>query len=308
MKKIAILIGFCYKSYENDLDRKHLPGIILDLYNIYNLITNAKYDKIIIITDIESDIKSTELYKIMSIVNVNNKFKQFIKNLIYNNEYYLYQSKILFIKQLNDLLINQDKVFIYYTGHYKHKNFILPYDKIKITEDNMVITYSQGIPESKKQAKISQYEILEIILMNVQNTSEIFMIMDCCNGVDFGFPFILQKNTYRFCNNKINKYLHQKIICITSSFYDQSSIATNKGSVFSTLLVDQLTNCIWEKRKLSNILKNITIELEKQNIYNQQPMITSTYNTLYKIERWVLFSNSITIKIDNEKKIIKVKN
>ena len=194
--KTAILIGFFYvfSDIDNNYDseRKYLPGIIVDLYHNYQLIKNAGYDNIIVITDIEEDLKTSDLFK-----TTNNKIEPnmlgFIKRLQKNNHYYMYQSRHDFISILTKLFEKYDNTYLYYTGHFKNNYFVLPYDQYDYDNN---ITYIKGtiptsINDQKEKSKLYIKEFI-YILKKSDKISTIILLIDSCIRINLGLPFIFK--------------------------------------------------------------------------------------------------------------------
>ena len=293
--KIAILIGFFYIffNYDNNYDseRKYLPGIIIDLYQCYKLINKAKYDKIIVITDIEENINPSELFKIPSI-KIEPKLLHFISDLKKRNQLHVYHCKQIFIDLLLNSFKEYNRVFLYYTGHYRSNYFVLPYDQYDHTKQ---ITYINGnIPISvqyqKQNSKLLIDDFIKILKIGPKY-SEIVLILDTCNGVDLGLPFIFQNNLYRL--TKGPNFISNKIILITSSWFDQNSLATDSGSIFSQFLFQLI------KQKTYSI--KYILELFEEN---KRPRITASFPNLYLIPEWVFNEFFMEILIDLERNLI----
>lgn len=191
----ALLIGF---QYSHD---KKLPGIATDLYQVYSFLKkyNWQDEEICIMTDIEKD-ETTDVLKTSILEKiVDSEVLSFIEDSKERNQYVLFKSHNHYNNFSTIFPNEQINLFIYYTGHCKEGNIILP---------------------NKSLINLTDYF----------SSPNIFIVMDCCEaGLDL--PFVLEGNIYR-CKDK-PKFFKDKIICISSSLEGEKSITTQSGSLFT---------------------------------------------------------------------------
>jgi len=214
----AILIGFQYKH------KQKLPGISVDLYLVYSFLKKLGWTdtEIIVFTDIKKD-EQTEILKAALLEKiVDSKILSFIEDLKERNQYIEFKSTNHY-NNFNTLFKSSDKTFIYYSGHSKNGNLILP--------NNSLISLD--------------------FFRESLTSKEIFLIMDCCGG-GIKLPFVLKDNLYRLENEKA--FVKPEIICIASSLVNEKSITTRTGSMFTKNLLNILSiKSLYEISKIGNI-------------------------------------------------------
>ena len=189
MKRKALLLGF---QYEGD---KYLPGISIDLYLIYNFLKKIgwKDEEIMIYTDIKQD-SDTELLRaaiLSKLVDVD--ILSFIEQIKKKGIYTEFRSSTSLISKLNQ---DSERLFIYYTGHCKDGNIVLP---------NGLISYDYFLSILQSSER--------------ENMKEAFIIFDCCEG-DLKLPFSHTED------NKINSLMKNSINLEYSVFLLPMKIVT----------------------------------------------------------------------------------
>jgi len=168
---LAIIMGFCYKKSTefNDItgtigindstntNRMALPGIIIDLYQVYNIFLKVKPDKLLVVTDIEDDVDIDIVLEAIRDSKINAHILSFIKKLKNQNNYFQFTSKDKLISLFKETLPHYDKIFIYYTGHVENGSILLP-------------IYSEISPEHK----VIMDSITDISLMNINKSENEF--------------------------------------------------------------------------------------------------------------------------------------
>lgn len=289
----AILIGF---EYFGD---KKLPGILIDLYLAYKFLINNNNLKITIISDIKRDsntklVRSAILEKlvdsnILSFVKDSKElgiYKEFKSSGYYNN-------LDSFLSQ-----IEHDKLFIYYTGHSKNGNIMLPNGSL----------YS-----------------LDTFRLQISKAQSVLCILDCCESTGLNLPFRLIDGVYRLENIKYSdndstpKYLtnftKSKIVCISSSLSEQDSFVLKTGSIFTRYIFSLLQDM--KNKSLSQLLDEINLLLYKfckysplklsekygskqtVNVYSSHPHIKWVFGWLYGL-------SDLDIRIDKIYKCVEI--
>lgn len=249
----AILIGFEYKTSNK---QKKLPGICVDLYLVFSFLKklNWKDSEIKVFTDIKKDEKTEVLKSALLEKTVDSNILTFIEDLKEKNQYIEFKH----VNHYNNFTsLFQDissKTFVYYSGHSKKENLILPNDSL-----------------------IS----LDSFRDNIKS-EEIFLVMDCCQG-GIKLPFVLNENFYRLHNEK--SFVKSEIICISSSLNDENSLISKKGSLFTKNLFSILS----ENKELK-IIKN-KLKLGKFSV--SHPNLYHVFNWFYKeINIKIIFNGS----------------
>lgn len=254
--RIAFLIGF---QYENE---RKLPGIATDLYQVYCFLKKHGWEdeNIKIMTDIDQD-DSTDILKTAILEKiVDSDILTFIEDRKERGQYIRFKSHDYY-NNFSSMFIKADYYFVYYTGHSKNENIILPnhsYISLDMFKDNF-------------------------------NADKIFCIMDCCEG-GIELPFVLNDSLYR-CRDELNKktFVNSEIICISSSLETEKSITSLSGSFFTRHLFK-----ILDDSSLS--LYSILQKIKKLNL-KQTANISSSYPTLYYIPGFLysFFTYSISV-------------
>ena len=238
--RCALLIGFEYKKY------KKLPGILVDLYQVYSFVKNIgwKDKEIYVFTDIEKDehtniLKTSILEKI-----VDSNILSFIKDIKGKNQYISFKENDHY-NNFNSIFLRftkYDNLFMYYSGHSKDEYFVLP-----------------------NQSLISIKTLLK--------SKQIFIVMDCCEG-GLKLPFVLNEKIYRLENEN---FIKPQIICIASSLNNQKSTITKSGSNFTRYLFNTINH--------SNLNMQEILEKVNKNL-KETANITVSYPNLYYIFTW----------------------
>lgn len=258
--KDIILIGFEYDKNNKFLG---LPGIIIDLYQMYKIGTNIAPDNIFIITDIERNPKTKILKNAVLEGIVDENILDFIDDIKESHKYIKYCNLNNFIQNIINIYKNSKQIVLYFTGHCISGNIILP--------DNTSLSYE---------------DLLNILITYTNINAEILIIMDCCESTDMGLPYMLQlkikSSIYRLTSNKNKIFPKQKIIYISSSIKDENSISHKDGSFFTRVLYKQFKNKNSSLVSILNIINN-----EYLLKYNQTASIYSSFPNIKYIWYWL---------------------
>ena len=200
-KKVAILVGFCYEDSANntDVERRTLPGIVIDLYQAYKQALLMKADKIVIITDLTEDKRSQIILNALLVKIVETEILSFIKDVKTLDYYNLYKNYDNILDILEETSKDASNVFFYYTGHASQGYLKLP----KMTK---LFTSLVGADDYDEKHQISMILIRNLFLHKSIVGSDIFIIFDCCNGSGVNLPYTYEGNTYKLvCPLEINK-------------------------------------------------------------------------------------------------------
>ena len=245
----AIIIGFEY-------EKNTLPGAIVDLYLAYRWCRSFDC-QIYILTDI----KSANIDDLNGAIN---------ENIADANIMSFYEDNIEVIIRTEDdfrraltLNIIDSKLIVYYSGHGVKDSMILP-----------------------DQSLFPFVHFRNLILGNLDDSVEIFWILDCCNPNGMYLPFKLNNNSFMLSSYKV-EYVTQKILLITSSEINEKSIATKLGSLFSRNLFYLLTKMnmkyfdlrsLDQNRNLRRLIGNLASSIRTMHTgYTQTISIYSSY-------------------------------
>lgn len=212
MKIGALLIGFEYIKTNR---WKSLPGIPVDLYQAYSYCSTITKN-ILVFTDIEKDHNTNILQKSIIEGHTDSGLLSFIEDIKFNRQYVLYEyiKKNNYITNNFDQTVSEfvnkfDKLIIYYTGHGKSGDIILP--------DNTHVGLSY--------------------LKSLIKTQQMLAIIDCCESNGMCLPY------FYFNHYKLNTtdFSDNEIICLSSTHISQDSVATKSGSVFTRVLFSYLS-------------------------------------------------------------------
>lgn len=290
--KSVILIGFQYGDFESNkvhiVNSLYLPGILVDLYQVYLFAKRMNPDKIIVITDIEKDSKTDLLLKAIVESIVDSDILTFIETIKESNSYYYYNDQSVLIKTITNETYLSDQLFLYYTGHAKEGYILLP-----------------------NEQRIKMTDLRDIIISSLKPSSEIFIVMDCCNGTGMELPFrfihttnkidfdeIINNRRYQQFRYQLQHtpnpiFTKQKIICISSTSNNEDSITTKNGSLFTQSLFRHFKST----RLLAELLCYISKECLNTNL--QTVTIYSSYPDLYHLWPWLFSSYTYSIHFDS---------
>ena len=274
MRYGILLIGFEYKRSKK---WNTLPGIPVDLYQVYRYFSSISRN-ILVFTDVNKDYKTTVLKKAILDGYVDSNLLSFIEDTKEKKQHELYISEKKngyrmnnFDKVIKGFVTGLDKLILYYTGHAKGGNIILP--------DNTQVAL----------------DYIREILTLTNPDCQILSILDCCQSDGLSLPYIWSDGIYRL--NSLN-FVPQKIICLSSSMLHQDSTATRSGSLFTRVLFGYLEK---QRGKIITIGEILDID--------EIPIIYSSYPHLKRLWNWVTTeSNNIDIYIDETIMTITLEN
>lgn len=250
---MILLIGFEYSG------KNRLPGIVIDLYLAYNFF--KQYDKeIVILSDIESDSSTPILRKAIIEQIVNSDILSFIEECKEKNIYKIYKSQGYYNNFESCFKSKDEKLFVYYTGHSKNGNILLP--------DNSLYSFDN-------------------FRNQLENYKQSIVILDCCESNGLSLPFRLIDNVYRLENTE--NFTKSRILCISSSLSQQNSIASKTGSFFTRYIFNLLLNKNISLTELMSKLNNhISFSPKYQmkqtvNIFASRPDMKWIYGWLWNL-------------------------
>jgi hypothetical protein len=206
----VLLIGFEYSIGK-------LVGTLVDLYRAYEW-SRSFSSSIYLLTDIayyqSGKIAPQEIRKDPSLQGFpafGASFSQLEPKFLIHNQEDLLQSLHSVLSKLKDT-----QLIIYYSGHGQTEGLVLPDGRLWSFLD-----FRDSISDLLSE-KIA-----------------VFWILDCCNPNGLGLPFKLSQNTFRISSTNIS-CVRPKILLLTSAEPNEKSISTATGSLFSTVLFQNL--------------------------------------------------------------------
>lgn len=273
-----LMIGFEYKKA---IQWTTLPGIIVDLYQIFTLFNKANTD-ITVITDIIRDPKSKVLQQAILDDLCDANVLDFIEVIQDNKHYVEYSGLDNFKKMVIASCKHKQQLFIYYTGHAKGGDLILPDGQI-----------------------IKMLDFRDLILKNCAKYAEIFIIMDCCRGTGLNLPYYLKKAVYRLTHQPAKIFPSQKVVCISSTMSDQEAGTTLNGSFFTRSLYKLFLSKSKKYKYLPNVLPYLVDECSSQ--HEQTAVVHASYPNLKMIWPWLYTPSNLSISFNPDIYLIVVK-
>lgn len=228
---VALLVGMKYQR-----EPRELPGIVLDLYRIYQLV-QCWASEVYVLTDITEDESIRTLRSHIFEGQVNPDIIYFIREIKERNQYISYVNRYTFLETLQNIcrqdIRRDDRIFFYYTGHGEQGNLILPSNELLTCRD-----------------------LQSFALANLPPNAQMITILDCCNASTLGLPYKLTNNIYRLTPRSGRTYPMPEIICITSTTPHQNSITSKQGSLFSIALISELQKGTRDLRVLLNAINS----------------------------------------------------
>lgn len=296
--RVIILIGFCYEeTYTNDLHP--LPGILIDLYSVYTYcITNIKYNKLLVITDIYKETSTNLLLKSMLVGIVNVGIQSFLEKI--KDHHLIYFGEDEMMEKIKDEVKDANQILVYYSGHSKYNNLTLPNINYAITKVKDQDEDEEIFKEPKHLIRITDFR--DLFLKYSAEDAQILFIMDCCSGIGLRLPFqlILPLDIYRLTDFANHKYTGKKVICLSSAMSDETSVASGYGSIFTRSLLSQLKAGI---KYLPLILTNIHNDC--QTVNSQTATVHANYPSMKSLFPWV-FGRKISVTVDNNLHVLNV--
>ena len=292
-----VLIGFCYEEV-NNLTITPLPGILIDLYQVYEYCKKISWDKLIIITDVYKITNNTLLNHaiLKGVVHLN--VLLFLEEIKPFHQIYFDQADML--DKIRNSICNSDEILVYYTGHSKNNYLNLPISSSGISRiDGLKIDMTKiDKPISNTILDTISVEDFKNLFLQ-KNPTSILFIMDCCSGIGLGLPFQLIDDMYRLTDFPTHKFHKTKIICLSSAMHDESAIASHSGSVFTRVLFKHLP-------MLS--LSKLLLLLKKDCHFSQTSTIHSNYPNCKHLFNWLLPNNNkLQIEIDEISRLVKIR-
>lgn len=297
-----------------------LEAVGIDLYHSYRFVQD--YSKIKIITDIQDDMKIETIRESVEKGIVDVGIVSIISEIKEKGCYSLYQNKEAFIHEIEDFLQGEEKVLIYYSGHGKNGNLILPEE---INQDNSRDNIRSNKkrsnqPTSKKYFEGSQF--IRIIKEKTQEDAEILMMMDCCKLNGLLLPYYFNSPEYElkhyFTNTKDQIEYRKRIYTtqnIISIMNEADSLIINHGSLFTRyifLLLISGKKSINIKKSGASIkyLTHPYIDRYLKTKYGKINHKTGIYVSspmMKKIWSWVIgYQDQLSIKYDYQSRILEI--
>lgn len=278
--EIAIIIAFAYSKTNQDPNRHHLPGILIDIYHAYKYVSSLTKN-VIVITDINSNADISELKDSIINATVDLSILDLLNTLKVNNQLVEYTNKKELLSTIKRSCYLRDKIFVYYTGHSLHGNILLP-------TMNNDLCYRQDNPVDFTV----NFSIFRDALTTASSSSQIMVVLDCCGSQGLHLNYRLQNGIYSLIPRGDKVYPLQEILCISSTMSDEVSIASRGGSLFSYIFFNNLR----KYRDIVKLLEKVTEETSKK--FDQTPTVYSSYPDAKLIWRWLSVNDNVNVKLN----------
>ncbi len=320
--KRALIIGFQYKSSDL-IKQKHsfIPGIIIDIYRAYKATLKMGCTRILVITDIETDINIKKLSQvILKSFYIDIGILSIINDLKEINSYYLFNNEDNFKKLVKSFVKESERLFVYYTGHSDNGIMRFP------------ITLQSLVPNNLRfKTTLQMEEFRDMVIKKVTQNCQLVFILDCCHSNGLKLPYYYDKVSNRFIlepRSFINKpteqlkssneskmglfYTKREVLCFSSSSPIEKSIGTRSGSIFSRVFfgiifneINDLFPEIFEKdsKTFANILK-IMKNLIK---IDQTTVVHSSHPNITSIFRWFMYKRDFSMRVDSINKTLSIR-
>lgn len=282
---VALIIGFKYERRS-----KELPGIVIDLYHAYESAQkmNSKHAKLHLklITDITKDEMAYHLTSAVKRGVVPPRVVSFISDREEEGVITQYTCCADLKGLLRDEAYNEERVFVYYTGHGEGGDLVLP-----------------------RGERMSINNFRSTLLSRIHKDAELLVVMDCCNATGMNLPYRLKENVHRLVDLSTNPiFITQKVICISSTESNEESIATREGSIFTQVFFNKIADNNLDIFNLWTDLNDKCKEArnrcgavdEKHMSQGQTPTIYTSYPNIYSLWDWVTGNNLVPIRFSKE--------
>lgn len=302
----AILIGFQY-SHE-----RFLPGIVVDLYQVYHYLRCVcPYIDIAIITDIKKDSRAAPLMNALVEGIIDSEALSFIEDT--RQRGHLHQvdesnAKSVLMEVFQRMSQRDDPGFIYYTGH-----------GIASNPNGAIFRGNWLLPNWEK---LSVSKILDELLRDRRSQSgvDLVIIMDCCGLGEIPLPYRLRLDPDHPQQGRFHlnvsvpdeDLLHHPndVLVLTSTRHNEQSATTKSGSIFTRTLFRLLNQCYQEQRPfplLPALVQQVDVEITKlQTGYPQSVTVYSALPMIYRFPTW-FYGFDLTIDRDPTHDFLKIR-
>ena len=257
---MVILIGFAlHRNIDGTNSLPELMGNYVDLYNLYNYF--KEFDcQIQVMTDLENPEQSPILIDAVDQHILPPELLTFGRTLSWAGRLHVFKSA----EDFDKLLITKDKnTFVYFSGHCKNGNFILP---------------QEGNPP---------FDTLTF-RRKVEDTAggHFFFVLDCCDSDGTKLPFIFdgENKVFRF-NQSAPSFTLRKTLCLSSSQKGQDSGSKITGSLFTHCFLNRLRAL---QNNLSSDLSGLVLEINIEcSCYQQTATLYASFPNLNQIWSWL---------------------
>lgn len=226
----SILIGF---QYSHD---RFLPGIIVDLYQIYRYLLRCGHHpgSILVVTDIVQDVRSTTVRNAILDGVVDANILSFVEDLRRSASLVTVsgtstgttaQNTLTFC--LSEALNQDEKVFVYYTGH----GMTLPvrYPGQPLRGGCLMPDYTIWLMD----------DFLSLLVKCCRSQQTLVCWFDCCGMGEICLPYRLVDSRFRLDQTleREAKRSTANILIVASTSNDEKSVASSFGSAFTRTLV-----------------------------------------------------------------------
>lgn len=209
MNCVVNIIGYEYTGTSQEL-----PGIILDLYQVYHYFKN-KGCRVNILTDLQKDVWKKEFVKAVADCRVGADITTFIQDIQEERSYLMFRN----MKQVKDWLVEHPCQVMFYTGHGIKDRLMLPNNEFFPLE-----------------------EMRDIVCAGNPNPTKLTFLLDCCHPNGMGLPYCIFPFDKDYKDNSTRPWeCPHNVQCFVSSAINEKSVTSKCGSVYTQSLFDNIT-------------------------------------------------------------------
>ena len=297
MSIVSIILGFSYPEYTSPLGipnpnkLKYLPGMITDTYMAYKKSLEIGADKIVIITDVISNVNPTVLVESVNRGITKTDIFNFIDEIKLGGYWFPYLNKSKIISDIIKSCKEANHVFFYYTGHLEKDELLLPIN-------NEHFSYSYG---SNKDSMLPAREINDAVVSTTAAGCDIIYVMDCCNFDGMCLPYKLLDNVYRLGYSEEKLFCKKEILCISASRNIENAISSKNGSLFSNEFFRLVSKVSLDKNIKLRDWRIMLTELNQLcgRLNDQTVNIYSSFPDTFLIWKWFVDGSNLKVVIED---------
>lgn len=209
--KAVVIIGFNYTNSKINT----LPGIPIDINNVYKTFKKSQPDKTIVVTDIKSNMPIHYFYQSIKDGHVTSSVSTFIDYVQKTKEYLLCSNVKTFFEFMNNFMDDVKYITLYFTGHCVNGKIMFP---------------------SGEEYSIT--EIIKNINNRINKDGYIFALFDCCEYTT-NFPFCYSIDHGKHIYNKNGEFIPNNIIVMGNK--ENKNVPIDRhGSNFTKLILENI--------------------------------------------------------------------
>jgi len=243
----AVLIGFYY-------EHRPIPGVFVDLFKAYMACIRF-CSRVTVLTDKHQPVLPPNIIDQIAAGQVDGEILGFPQRDI---SYRAVANYSQLESELCALLPQDDHILLYYSGHG--------------VRDALIMPDGESIPVT---------HIRSLLTGKMRPHGQLFFILDCCHTCGLYLPYKLSFDRFRLTDD--GRLTTSRILLITATQEDQKAVSTQRGSLFSELLFQELTAIIYQRNTpdLRRLIADINKSMkplhpeypQTATIYSSHPML-----------------------------------